>query len=180
MNIIHSFFILSLITISFINTNCPVYKCLEGSNIGNKCKITTDTEDITTIQVKSCNKGKKCNSDGICDKPVNLLPGDVCESNEQCKSNLCDSSRCKGFDKDEYCYHHSMCDVGYFCLDKKCTPQVDSGDKYGDDYMCQTNEGCNKGQCIPYYSLTIGEETESSKYCESGISERIGDKNIMC
>ena len=75
MNIIHSFFILSfLITISFINTNYPVDKCLEGANIGNQCKITTDTGDITTIQVKACDKGKKYNFYGICDKPVNLLP----------------------------------------------------------------------------------------------------------
>ena len=72
-----------------------------------------------------------------------------------------------------------MCDVGYFYLDKKCTPQFDSGDKCNNDYMCQTNEGCNKGQCIPYYSLKIWEETENSKYCESGISERIGDKILF-
>ena len=58
-----------------------------------------------------------------------ILPGEDCQANEECYSNVCSQSICKGKAAAQTCADHRDCDTGLFCssITGTCSSQKQIG-----------------------------------------------------
>ena len=59
-----------LIGLSLSTHDCPVYKCMEGNDLGDKCRIITYGDIITEVDVNPCKNGEVCNYNGYWIYPI--------------------------------------------------------------------------------------------------------------
>ena len=96
-----------------------------------------------------------------------LLPGDICESNGQCLSNVCTNGLCLGMGSGDSCPNGSSdCNPGFYCnqVTTKCAALIAAGAAtqcyHSSD--CEMGAGCNfspktgAGSCVTYYSVSKG------------------------
>ena len=180
------FIIVSALAIQIaISAKCPLYKCLDDKDAGDKCMAVNATTENITISVKLCDdKTKTCKKDGQegkCEtrKVENLVYGDDCTADSECMGELkCTDKKCKGVEKDTECKADYLCPVGYYC-DGTCKAQVKSGEACSTDYACPNDEGCfTDGKCTKYFSKKIGEEVPNELFCESTTTHIVNEKKV--
>ena len=160
------------------NATCYPYQCApsdytmpknycavsyNGTFFLEPCSSSSEICDLTT---------GKCKESSPVDPTLNY-PGEICDSNSDCSSNVCTSNICIGKSVDESCAHHEDCNPGLRCYQSVCQKQLDIT-VYGciDDYDCVNYASCNKttsymGTCYSYFSVSIGETVTD---CHSGLS----------
>jgi len=184
---------------------CSIKRCSSSNNInlpGNQCIWAHEENKILIydIQSNNCKTNEKCiffnNFSNItCQKieKVRGLPGDKCELNDDCWSNICSENECIGKPANTLCEKHEECKIHYFCgleqnsntTAKKCLVQLDSNKKCMSDYECESDKGCYKdstlehlrtltldeipGLCTKYLSLEDGTSatTDQVIFCKS-------------
>ncbi|OMJ70370.1 hypothetical protein SteCoe_31662 [Stentor coeruleus] len=172
---------------------CPVYVCTDYTTnwSANQC-INYNMRNVNNMvkpiyEVASCTSGNTCGvpnaSNSTCSATpsiTNKMPGDYCASNSECSSSLCVNSRCVGQALGDSCVKYS-CNPGLFCnsTSKLCQTNIENYDNCTSSNQCNTYSYCLFGQCIPQYSLSIGEKTlletpinayGLSVYCETGFA----------
>ena len=117
------------------------------------------------VQIYQANSEVVCQpGSGPSAPSTNLLPGDLCSSNYQCLSSLCEKGMCVGIHSGGLCPNDdSDCNPGLFCSPStgKCAPLLAIGSLTActRSSQCAMNAGCNfdpetgLGICTAYYSV---------------------------
>jgi len=88
----------------------------DGAQIASYAQGTSSTEHKRRTQ--SCKE--------VIAQSQNLLPGRVCDSNSQCKSQKCkmgpDWGSCEGIQTDSNCHSHADCQEGNYCYNLNYWP----------------------------------------------------------
>jgi len=156
---------------------CPAYRCSPVSSLACSYYDLSDNANYLT----PCSNAT---SENYCDwalfyqeryenitcnepsKVSGLFPGEPCAEDTNCISGKCEYAICVGLSMGDNCTDTSECDVGMRCS-TTCQPLLQIG-----DFGCYKNPDCNidagcyilpgktQGECIPYFSLPIGEYVE--------------------
>ena len=169
-----SFSIIAIVMLIYSSQAIPCFKYIYNETKVGKGEVCSNWT----------NKGivfNECNSDDlICMLPRNLedfglcaikkevalfLPGDHCETNEQCiNSKKCENYVCIGKQAGEQCNANEECDVEMFCYKNKCT-KVEND--CTDGKKCASNKICDQGKCRKLGSIENGEKSNFASLCES-------------
>ena len=158
--------------------------------ICSRKEITTEGDVL--FQLNPCRSNQICNLNfgeeiDKCipkDSVPTLLQGELCNSNSDCISGICDQNQIKRctapLKENDLCSSHSECPVGTSCAqystysgDNKCLKLLQENnteakcDNYEFGLKCQTNLICNGGICIKPGSLKEGAVTYMPIACNS-------------
>ncbi|EGG20726.1 hypothetical protein DFA_00589 [Cavenderia fasciculata] len=131
------------------------YKCEQSSDVGQNC--------TTTGNIIPCKEWLSCIS-GVCVEAEYADVGESCSENYQCNSNslTCSNGKCQNIDTK--CADDSECSYFNYCRGSICTARADDGEICSAD--CLPHSLCNRGMCIPKYSLQFGANCSSSSACD--------------
>ena len=168
---------------------CPKYSCLTNSSsaIGDICIYNSSYSYTVT---PCSNSSLYCdisgpNQFGYCQETATFqstsYPGEKCNNNTDCYSNICTNNICVGLPGGSSCASDMDCTVGFSCRRGICSSLISIGNSgCSSDYDCANNAGCSylnaeaQGICIEYYSLTPYTIVSvcygnKNKLCNSGI-----------
>ena len=193
--------------------SCPKFTCEEDSQIQlNQICMERDFKDsIVTYKFHKCHSEQlcildsanlfknedpinsvKCNSFSVIDEIESSgLPGEPCETTDDCKVNNCIDGYCYNGKKiDISCMSHGDCFVGLYCdsISRVCKGQKYQGESCMSEYECRNNMGCYASKCVEYYSLEVGADmnvneisgsynTDPTQLCKFGY---VDDKTKQC
>jgi len=168
---------------------CPQFTCKPAS-----LPFADDTciyYDNSTYFLRPCSNGYICPpiytpGNSTCQlSPIPSLlntswPGEPCINNSTCAFGYCENEICVGKHWLENCKSSDECDVGLYCKNKKCWPQLPiytDGCTY--DEECENDAGCfvwaseSIGTCVKYFTLPRHDMVFNchdymSYFCESG------------
>jgi hypothetical protein len=86
------------------------------------------------------------------------LPGQKCETAEQCFTKRVVDGYCRGKPSGEKCDSHYECDVGLMCgLDLMCVPAITEGEYCDEGHLqCDSYLNCMERSCRKYGSIENG------------------------
>jgi len=154
---------------------CEIHHC--GQLPADTCRLPSTTATLYAL----CPALKPfCQIDptgkGTCGprRPQYLLPGDRCETSEDCLSQRCEDSLCIGRPSGGHCSTMLDCGIGLYCAKKTCQPLVSSDAECETPLDCDVHSSCFDGKCVRYFSQDIGEPTDCSLLhfsflCSSGL-----------
>ena len=105
-------------------------------------------------------------------------PGEDCNENSECSSNVCDNNICSGKKLHDKCNDTKECFVNLFCSKKtnRCEYQRDLYSSCDNSYECKNNLLCYNGLCEDVlFKFDVGtkineESISPNYYCKYGIS----------
>ena len=146
--------------------------------------ITFNLGDICNNEISYCNYSYQFNYDDHCVPFNNLLPGEFCTSNSQCKSNVCDicHNTCNGKQINDACATHSDCDIGLFCAaNNTCQMWKALGQSCGTNGdECASYLICEQNQCIVPGSIAVGQPAFNPFACSTLFTIEATPGNFVC
>jgi len=157
---------------------CPKFQCSKTQSSMPQDVCILFENNIHEINYQNCSASKVCRNPEIgnentqcTENPIKKEDNSSCANGTDCRSGLCDNTSfiCKSLPTGETCASDNQCEVGSFCDEtlKVCQKQIEVGNCTRSE-MCLNNMGCNAGVCIKYFSLNIGDKTDSGEFCGSG------------
>ena len=194
-NFLITFFSLILIITSKTQNEdyCQKIQCYSDLSTGTCIKV-----DLTTSLLNPCPTSQICNTmiedpimDSFCEDkkditiPFKKLPSLPCNDNNECLSNECMTSKCKGVADGDPCIYSYDCNYGKTCRKdgenlNKCLDPLKEGEQCEIDTDCELNCGCRNGTCVKYFSLDNWEKTggkdlgQDLTLCKSGYVNEVG------
>lgn len=168
---------------------CDSYKCKKSSQEFDAVTCAYYEEDSSTYYLKECASKFDCSGSSgknlTCQAETTTLafPGEDCDTNTDCFSNLCTEDVCVGVGAGVACTTNIDCDPGYYCnaaTPSVCAAFLPADSICTDDYVCthgyfcKINTSTGIGKCTAYFTAPSGEEissciTEGVDYeCETG------------
>ena len=181
-----------LLILSFVSGDDPVetYKCADELELNDVCYLSHSTsETTTTIYVKSCKKGNKCEyysgTLSMCNKMKKLSEeGDKCVVDEECQSKKCTNNKCSTVSDGEECnFNDDACGLKSYCAryneGKKCVAYAAEGASCevtaeGIEQECRPGLVCGAigvaetYTCSKQFSVDDGTEVSNQALCKSG------------
>ncbi|OMJ66025.1 hypothetical protein SteCoe_37278 [Stentor coeruleus] len=175
-----------LLLVPFISTvwatknSCPNYLCSLAPNTESTC-IKSITQN-NTLSITPCISGLECIYSSpqfyTCNHPQKSLPGDQCNLNNQCLSNLCFSNKCQGRPLGSSCTTSADCNIFLYCNEYTftCVNQIAFDHQCNNTYECSSNLACDGKKCVYYFSIPIGSSVYNvpnyglSYACTSGFA----------
>lgn len=165
---------------------CPNYTCsAKVVNVNEECSY----EHVNKLDLHLCNSTNlvcqpiEFDAQSVCVPIViaknSILPGELCEKNEDCISGVCNekaNSTCTGKEENDPCKRTAECGKGLYCFNNKCNKTGSVCDEQG--YGCSINQLCDRsnGTCHLIGSAAIGEVVPFSLICQSYYQ----DSNGIC
>jgi len=180
----------------------PQYKTNDPANCIFYHKTTpsnTTFYDIFEYDNMKCSKGSRCilptqASNSTCmpiSELVNLLPGNACDSGNQCASQECNNKKCSGKPVNATCgstgtFNNKACNAGLYCAQVlgttsfTCQPQKSEGESCNNNYACKNNLFCNNGNCTKALSLTAGAKANEAFACKTKTLYKQDNNTSVC
>eukprot|EP00826_Nyctotherus_ovalis_P033919 TRINITY_DN2772_c0_g1_i5.p1 TRINITY_DN2772_c0_g1~~TRINITY_DN2772_c0_g1_i5.p1 ORF type:complete len:238 (+),score=16.29 TRINITY_DN2772_c0_g1_i5:100-813(+) len=161
--------VLSFLIGSVWMLECFNYSCNIDKLNGNVCAIWNDYQ----IELTMCEGSKVCqlpssmDDTGRCiDKSsiTNRLPGEYCDTSNQCRSRNCNCNLCIGIAENGSCTTHEDCDIELYCNSGVCASPTHACSA---EAKCMSNEFCVDGVCHGYGLVKVREKAKVPALCES-------------
>lgn len=129
-------------------------------------RMTTDYLITETVYTQSCQNGTVCSgteaANVTCAEVPTRYPGDACSANSDCVFGNCTNKVCTGLTLGETCLDVYFCEAALFCnmTSQKCEMQVAGSGACDSPLDCMNAFTCSLGQCVKYFSLPVGTETD--------------------
>ncbi|OMJ75700.1 hypothetical protein SteCoe_25108 [Stentor coeruleus] len=157
-----SLLLLLISTISEAQNSCESFVCSSIPSTESICISNSSSTTSQVMSITSCIPGLECLHSSpdthTCEYPKKSLPGDYCNSNNQCESNLCSLGKCEGRYYSSPCLTSADCDVYLYCDEHTftCVDQLSFGSFCNYTHQCLNNLACDGKKCVNYFSLPIG------------------------
>lgn len=154
----------------FDSVSCPQYKCKQESQDFTSSTCGIYEEDNNIYYLDPCNSGYTCQegqtptANFTCQATIDYkYPGEICYSNSDCITGICNNRVCLGRSKEDDCKEDSDCEAGLFCLHNLiCYPLLPAGSKCTKNTECVYTNYCDipedstTGTCTSYFSKKSG------------------------
>ena len=175
-------FVALIVTAVAATLQCPAYLCQDKT--WRNCYLKQIGEKGLEILVGECKEKEICESNkpideiGNCVNLMSLnntfLPGEYCETNENCISKSCEKNKCMGEKLNAACTHTAFCDAGLYCDPEKklCMPLLKINDACTGEGQCAINAVCHNGNCTQIGALDKGKAAMFPAQCKSYYMEK--------
>ena len=146
--------------------------------------LTFSLQDTCLHQIQYCNFSYQPNVDDHCVIVDNLLPGERCIVDTQCKSGKCDlcHNKCIGASPGGVCAIHDDCNIGLYCGSDSTCKNWNLLNQLcgGTDGECASYLICHQNKCIVPGTVAIGQAAFNPFACSTLFTMETTPGNFIC